>query len=110
MLYHLYLRKGTVFVPAVGKVGGGGAYRDIEPVEVVPASDTEGLRKALKAAMARGNPPIGRYPRLPHPRGSFPPPVVLNYAGLKSWYAFARGTVPLDHHGQRRQLPNCRET
>jgi hypothetical protein len=58
------------------------------PLEVAPVSDTEGLRRALHATIARGNPPIGPYPR------PYPPPVVLKYAGLKSWYAFARGTQP----------------
>jgi hypothetical protein len=87
MLCDLYLRKGTVFVPTLGKMDGG-PYRDIEPVDVVPVSDTEGLRQALHATIARGNPSIGPYPR------PYPPPVVLKHAGLRSWHAFARGTRP----------------
>jgi hypothetical protein len=39
--------------------------------------------------MSRGNPPAPRYPR-----DSFPEPVVVKYAGVKSWSAFARGTLP----------------
>jgi hypothetical protein len=75
---HLYLRRGKVFVPTFGRVPGG-PYRDIEPVAVVGVSDTEGLRRAFRETIARGNPPIGPYPR-PNP-----PPVVVKYAGVKSW-------------------------
>jgi hypothetical protein len=42
----------------------------------------------MHATIARGNPPTGPYPR------PYPPPVVLKYAELKSWHAFARGTEP----------------
>ena len=93
MLCALYLRKGTVFLPTLGKMDRG-PYRDIEPVDVVPVSDTEGLRRALGATIARGNPPIGPYPR------PYPPPVVLKYAGLKSWHAFARGAQPWSIRGK----------
>jgi hypothetical protein len=78
MLCHLYLRKKKVFVPTVGRVPGG-PYRDIEPVTVVEVSDTEGLRQAFRQTIARGNLPVGPYPR-PNP-----PPVVLKHAGAKSW-------------------------
>jgi hypothetical protein len=37
--------------------------------------------------IARGNPPTPHYPR-----GSRPQPVVLKYADVKTWSAFARGT------------------
>jgi hypothetical protein len=84
---HLYLRKGRVFVPTLGRVPGG-PYRDIEPVTVVEVSDTDGLRRAFRQTIARGNPPVGPYPR-PNP-----PPVVLEHAGVKSWGAFARGASP----------------
>jgi hypothetical protein len=84
---HLYLRKGRVFVPTLGRVPGG-PYRDIEPVTVVEVSDTDGLRRAFRQTIARGNPPVGPYPR-PNP-----PPVVLKHAGVKSWGAFARGRRP----------------
>src|SRR5205807_9734130 len=39
-------------------------------------------------AISRGNPPAPQYPR-----GSYPQPVVVKYAGVKSWSAFARGTL-----------------
>jgi hypothetical protein len=87
MRCHLYLRKGKVFIPTFGRVPGG-PYRDIEPVAVVDVSNAEDLRRAFRETIARGNPPIGPYPR-PNP-----PPVVVKYAGVKSWGAFARGALP----------------
>jgi hypothetical protein len=42
---------------------------------------------ALKATIARGNPPVPQ-PQRPQ---DWPPPVVLKYAGLKSWSEFERG-------------------
>lgn len=84
MNFHLYLRKGSLFVPTTGKVDVG-LYRDIEPVSVVDISNTEGIREALQATIARGN------PATPHfSTGNYPPPVVLKYAGVKTWSGFAR--------------------
>ena len=82
MLYNCYLRKGTVYVPTVGRRGG--AYTDIEPVAVVPVANTDGLRRAFLEAIGRGNVAI------PLIKGKHPPPVVLKYAGVKNWSAFAR--------------------
>jgi hypothetical protein len=87
MRCHLYLRKGKVFIPTFGRVPGG-PYRDIEPVAVVDVSNAEDPRRAFRETIARGNPPIGPYPR-PNP-----PPVVVKYAGVKCWGAFARGALP----------------
>ena len=85
MLFNLYLRKGKVFIPTCGHVPGG-PYRDIEPVTVVEVSDIDSLRQAFRQTIARGNPPVGPYPR-PNP-----PPVVLKHAGVKSLGGFcARG-------------------
>ena len=84
---HLYLRTGKVFIPTFGRVPGG-PYRDIEPVAVVDVSNAEDLRRAFRETIARGNPPVGPYPR-PNP-----PPVVVKCAGVKSWGAFARGALP----------------
>ena len=84
---HLYLRKGRVFIPTSGLVPGG-PYRDIEPVAVIEVSDADGLRQAFRETIARGNPPPPPYPR------PYPPPVVVKYAGVKSWAAFARGALP----------------
>jgi hypothetical protein len=88
MLYQIYLRKGTVIVPTTGKVDRG-PYRDIEPVDVAPVSDAAAIRRALQATIARGNPPTPRYSR-----GSYPQPVVVKYAGVKSWGTFARDALP----------------
>jgi hypothetical protein len=88
MHYHVYLRKGAVIVPTSGKVDRG-PYRDIEPVDLAPVSDAAAIRRALQAAIARGNPPTPRYPS-----GSYPQPVVVKYAGVKSWGAFARDASP----------------
>ena len=82
MYFHVYLKNGTVYVPTVAKMSDG-FYRDIEPVAVVAASNTEALRLALSAAIARGNPSA---PMLP--RRQWPQPVVLKYAGEKSWASF----------------------
>jgi hypothetical protein len=80
----LYLRKGKVFIPTLGHVPRG-PYRDIEPVAVVEVSDADGLRRAFRETIARGNPPVGPYPR------PAPPPVVVKHAGVKRWGDFARG-------------------
>lgn len=87
MYCHLYLRNYTVYVPTMGKMGQG-FYRGVEPVAVVSASNTEALRQALAAAIARGNPDV---PTLL--RREWPPPVLLKYAGVKSWSAFERGML-----------------
>jgi hypothetical protein len=81
-----YLRNGVVYIPTEGMVDIG-FYREIEPVAVVPVANTSALHQAFADTMMRGN------PKVPVIRGrEFPPPVVLKYAGVKSWRAFARGT------------------
>src|SRR5271168_5537056 len=81
---HLYLRRGMLYLPTMGKMDKG-FYRGVEPVAVVSASNTEGVRQSLQATIARGNPivPILR-------RRDCPPPVLLKYAGVKYWSAFER--------------------
>jgi hypothetical protein len=85
MLYKCYLRKGVVYIPTVGKRGG--AYTDIDPIAVVPAADKEGLRRAFLNTIARKNVSV------PLQKGKWPPPVILKYAGVKTWPAFALGTL-----------------
>jgi hypothetical protein len=63
-----------------------GFYRGVEPVVVVSIATTQNLRDALHATIARGNPSV---PMLR--RSEWPPPVLLKYAGVKSWSAFQRG-------------------
>ena len=71
MDYHVYLRKGLVFVPTTGRVEKG-LLRDIEPVSAISISNAEGVRQALLAAITRGNPPTLHYSG-----GNFTPPAVL---------------------------------
>jgi hypothetical protein len=88
MHFNLYLRKGAVFVPTTGLVSKG-PYREMEPVAVVPLSTPLAVRQALRDTISRGNPPAPRYPP-----GGHPQPVVVKYAGVKSWSAFARSALP----------------
>jgi hypothetical protein len=82
---HLYLRKGTIYLPTMGKMDKG-FYRGVEPVAVVAASNSDGVRQALQATIARGKPimPMLR-------RSEWKPPVLLKYAGVRYWSAFERG-------------------
>lgn len=82
---HLFLRKGTLYLPTMGKMEEG-FYRAVEPVAVVSASNIEGVRQALRTTIARGNPIV---PMLR--RSEWQPPILLKYAGVKSWSAFERG-------------------
>ena len=90
MRLNLYLRNGKVIIPTLGAVHQR-LYRDIEPVAVADVSDAEGIRRAIHATIARGNPPTPYYKQ-----GIYPQPVVVKYAGVKSWSAFARGTSTWD--------------
>ena len=90
MRLHLYLRKGKVIIPTLGAVHQR-LHRDIEPVEVADVFDAEGIRQAIHATIAPGNPPTPYYKPGIHPQ-----PVVVKYAGVKSWSAFARGTSTWD--------------
>jgi hypothetical protein len=84
MLYSCYLKQGIVYVPTVGKRGG--VYTIIEPVAVVPVTNTEGLRRAFLNTIARKNIAVAPV------KGKWPPPVLPKYAGVKSSSAFVRGT------------------
>jgi hypothetical protein len=85
MLFNCFLKTGIVYVPTVAKLKTG-AYTDIEPVAVSPVANTEALRRALSDAISRGNMIV------PNPsKDHWPPPVLLKYAGAKTWSAFARG-------------------
>jgi len=85
MLLSCTLKDGIVYLPTVAKTEAG-FYMDREPVAVVPAEHTDGLRLALRNLVARGNAII------PTPkRNAYPPPVLPKYAGVKTWAAFMRG-------------------
>ena len=90
MRLNLYLRNGKVIIPTLGAVHQR-LYRDIEPVAVADVSDAEAHSPSLHATIARGNPPTPYYKQ-----GIYPQPVVVKYAGVKSWSAFARGTSTWD--------------
>ena len=84
MLIGIYLRKDAVYLLAMAKTEAG-FYSAIEPVTVVPVGDTEAFAAAIKETIARGNPII------PTPkRDSWPEPVVLKHAKVKSWSAFEK--------------------
>jgi hypothetical protein len=83
MLYKCYLKKGVVYVPTVGNRRG--VYTLIEPVDVVPVTNTEGLRTAFRNAIAKKNVDV------PLIKGKWPPPVLPKYAGVKTSAAFDRG-------------------
>ena len=58
---------------------------DVEPVAVVRVADTEALRRAFIASMARENAVV------PNPKkDEWPPPVLLKYTDDKNWSAFKR--------------------
>jgi hypothetical protein len=87
MVWHIYLRDRTAFIPTVAQTDAG-FYLDVEPVEVVAAIDGDALQHAFKQAVGRGN------SKVPTPtRDAFPKPVVLKYAKAKSWPAFERGCL-----------------
>lgn len=86
MLLHAYLRNGIVYVPTVAKLTTG-AYLDIDPVVVESVANAVGLRRTFLDANTRSNPVIS-----PPQKGKWPPPVLLKYAKVKSWSAFAPGT------------------
>jgi hypothetical protein len=81
-LWHVYVRKGTAFVPDVARTEAG-FFLDVEPVRVARLDDLGVLASALEEVMAAGN------PRVPTPtRAAFPKPVIVRPAGVKNWNAF----------------------
>jgi hypothetical protein len=87
MLFHAYPRTAIAYVPTVVKLQTG-AYVDVDPVAVVPVANTDGLRRALLDAIGRKNAVVP-----PPPKDKWPPPILLKYAGVKTWAAFARGAA-----------------
>lgn len=80
------LRSGVVYIPTSGKVHDG-YYIHMDPVEVAPVSDRPRLRKALSAALARGNP---IYPSSRSRNGESP---ILKYAPFETMKEFHEGAV-----------------
>jgi hypothetical protein len=90
MLVSCTLKNGFVYLPTVAKTEAG-FYIKREPVAVVRAVDTGGLRRALRDVLAKENIVI------PAPkRDAFPPSVLLKYTGEKTWAAFMRGASEWD--------------
>jgi hypothetical protein len=89
MHFTCYLRKGTVYIPTLGRMAKG-FYRGIEPTVVAPVSSPHDLKQGILDAIAHGNPPVPILPGSDHPK-----PPVLKYAGVKTWAAFAKGTIPV---------------
>lgn len=85
MYLECFLRMGIVYIPTTGKVERGPLYVTIDPVTVTPIYDTVALRRAFSETLARGN------PKLSESIVSDPsPPVVMKYAGVKTWRTFVR--------------------
>lgn len=85
MLVSCTLKDGTVYIPTVAKTKAGFHIAG-EPVAVVPVTDADALRRAVREAMAKGNPAIST-----PTRETFPPSVLPKYTGDRSWSAFMRG-------------------
>jgi hypothetical protein len=84
MMFHTYLRDGIVYVPTVAKRESEPVYTNIEPVAVIPVTNTEALRRALLDTIARKNVLI------PAPKNPRAAPILLKYAGVRSWSTFFR--------------------
>jgi hypothetical protein len=81
-----YLRDGIVYVPTMARRKSEPIYTTIEPVSVVPVISPEDVRRALLETIARKNVIIPD----PDPKALRAPPLILKYAGVKSWSAFFR--------------------
>lgn len=83
-LWHVYVRKGTAFVPNVARTEAG-FLLDVEPVRVAKLNDLQLLASAIEEAMAAGN------PRVPTPsRDEYQKPFLIGLAGVRTWKAFER--------------------
>jgi hypothetical protein len=85
MLFNCFLKNGVAYVPTVVRMQSG-VYSDEEPVAVVPAGNSQELRRAFQDAMARGNAIVPN-----PPKDDWPPPVLLKYANAKTWSTFKHG-------------------
>jgi hypothetical protein len=86
MLFTCYLRDGVAYVPTMGRRKSEPIYTTIEPVSAVLVSNPEDLRRALLETIARKNIIIPD----PDAKALRAPPLILKYAGVKSWSAFFR--------------------
>jgi hypothetical protein len=88
MLYKLYLKKGTVYIPTTVNQARA-VYMDVEPVTVVPVTNKDAMRRAMRDTIPNENRFVP-----PSVEDARKPPVLLKYTGDKSWAAFMRGTSP----------------
>jgi hypothetical protein len=87
MLFNFYLRKGQVFVPTVAKTEAG-FFMDLNPVSVVEVGNPDAVAQAIVATIEKRNPIV------PTPtRGTFPTPVILAHAKVKSWATFEKSAL-----------------
>ena len=86
MLHSCYLRDGIVYVPTVATREREPVYTDIEPVAVVPVINTDAVRRALLDLIARKNVIMPT----PDAKALRRAPIILKYAGVRSWSAFFR--------------------
>jgi hypothetical protein len=84
MLFTCYLRDGVIYVPTMARRASEPVYTTIDPVAVVRLIDTEDVRRAVLEAMARKKILIPQ----PDRKALRAPPLILKYAGVKSWSAF----------------------
>jgi hypothetical protein len=89
----LRLYKGVVQLPTSYFVARDGFYVTDTPLESVPVEQTEGLRRAILAALARGNPPISRDEARARLNSKNDP--LLRATGARSWFALDRETAGL---------------
>jgi hypothetical protein len=90
----LRLYQGIVYIPTGHRVEGRGFHVTKAPVDSVPVGQTEKLRVAILAALARGNPPISldqARATLSDSRNS----AVLKATHARSWYVLDRQTKGL---------------
>ena len=87
MVFLCWLRKGSFYMPVLAKTVAG-FYRGIDPVSVVPVSQTTEMHRAIAETIARGNPIIPT----PSPKEA-DLPSLLKHAGVKTWAAFDRDAL-----------------
>ena len=85
MYWECFLRMGIVYVPTTGVFQRGPLYLMMEPVTVIPVSDSVALHRAFAETRARGNPKVSESD-VSDPS----PPAVIKYAGVKTWRTFVR--------------------
>jgi hypothetical protein len=84
MLVTCYLKDGIIYLPTMARRETEPVYTDIEPVAVAPLDDLDHVRRVLFESFSRKNITIPSRDA----KASRAPPVILKYAGVRSWAAF----------------------